>query len=391
MVEYRPIAPSQDDRFERIRQYAFHPADGPHERGTTERSGPGDQYGLFAGEQLRAICLEYSFDARLRGDWIELGGLGTVATAPEHRQQGHARQLLRGAVQSFASTSVPLVALWPFETAFYRQFGWATANKETRYECDPEALVGIGDGVGCFAAVEPDEWRSLREVNLAAGEGETMSRKRSETWWRRRIFTKWGDERRHVYRYDRDGSPAGYVVHSVSDGHLEVDSLGAVDHDAYREVLSFLGNHRAQIDRIAFERTAESELFDLVTDPSAVDCAVTPGPMIRVTDAASALETVPYPDGVTSSVTLSISDPLVAANDGIVRLDVTDGDGNVEQAPDETPEAHISIGTLSGLVVGSHDTETAVRAGGLSTEGPDVRQRLDRLFPPERVYLREYF
>lgn len=397
MVDYRRVSPSEADEYERIRQYAFHPEDGPRTDGTVEQSSPGERYGLFEEGQLRSICRQYTFDARLRGEWITLGGLGTVATPPEHRHTGNARRLLCETVHSYAAESIPLVALWPFETAFYRQFGWTTANRVSTYECEPHMLVGVGDGEGRFHPVEPTDWRSLRAVHLTAGEGETLSLRRSAAWWRRRIFSEWGDRRRHVYRYDRDGDPAGYVTHSFDDERLEVAYMAGVDHDAYRELLGFLGEHGAQTDRVTFERPAASELFALVADPDAVECTVEPGPMIRITDVETALEAVPYPDDLEETITFDVHDPLTTGVDGTFRLRVAGGTGDVEPVGEGDPEAavdrnaRLDVGTLSGLVVGSYNATAAARQGGLAVESSDVRRRLDRLFPTERVFLREFF
>jgi len=391
MAEYRRVSPPEAERYERIRRYAFHPDEGPRDEESVDRSGPGERYGLFEGGTLRSISRHYAFEARLRGEWITLGGLGTVATPPEHRRRGYARRLLRAAVETYAAASVPLVALWPFETAFYRQFGWTTANRVTTYECPPDALVDLGGETGTFRSVDPDDWESLSEAHVVAGEGETLSRRRSGTWWRRRVFTEWGDRKRHVYRYDRDGTPAGYLAHSVEDDTLEVASMAAVDHDAYRELLGFLGTHGSQVDRITFQRAAESDLFALVENPESVECTIAPGPMVRVTDLETALEAVPYPDGVEGTVTLSVDDPLIANNDTTVHLTVEDGTGTVERVPAADADANVAIGALSALVVGTHDATAAVRHGGVTVERSAVRRRLDRLFPPERVFLREFF
>lgn len=391
MVRYRPVEPSEAERYERIREYAFHPDEGPSDDVTADRDSPGERYGLFDDGSLCSICRQYTFDARLRGTWIRLGGLGTVATPPERRRQGYARRLLSEAVRTYAADSVPLVALWPFETAFYRQFGWTTAHDLSRYQCDPGVLVDVGDGTGQFQRVEADDWESLRTVHLTAGEGETLSLDRSERWWRRRVFSEWGETQRHVYRYDRGGDPAGYLAHSVDDGRLEVAALGGVDHDAYRAVLGFLGDHDAQIERVSFARPSGADLFAIVDDPDAIECTVEPGPMVRVTDVARALETVPYPDAITAEVTLAVEDPLLERNDGRYRLRVADGVGKVEAVPGSNPDATLSVGDLTALIVGSHDASMAARLGTLTVDDPAVVHDLDRLFPPERVFLREFF
>jgi predicted acetyltransferase len=390
MVEYRPVTDADIDALKRIRQYAFHAERGPD---PGEDDGPtiGQPFGLYDDDTLLSIARHYSFEARLRGWWIDLAGLGAVATPPEYRGQGYARQSLRASVERLASEGIPLVALWPFKTAFYRQFGWTTTNYVRRFECEADALAVLAAESGTFHPVEPSDWKTLRPAHLAAGEGETLSLRRSEQWWRNRILRIWEQEQRHAYRYDRDGSPAGYLAYEVEDGTLSVAYMGAVDHDALRALLGFLGQHGAQIDDVAFERVDGAALLDIFPNPAAVECTVHPGPMVRATDVAMALEAVPYPDADEADLTLAVTDPLVPDNEGHYRLRVADGHGVVETDPDADPDLRIDVGALSSLIVGARDARVTARASNVEFVDSDVDRTLDELFPTERVYLREFF
>jgi len=395
MREFRPISAAETPAFDRIRQYAFHLEDGPLERGDDEGSDSesplGTRYGYFDGDELVSICIHYTFETRLRDEWIEMGGLGAVATPPERRREGNVRQMLGRSLQIFGD--VPLVALWPFSTAFYRQFGWASANEITRYTVPPETLADVSEEPGEFRPVEPADWRDLRAVHLAAGRGETLSVRRSEQWWRRRIFHEWGDDRRHAYAYYREDTPAGYVVYTVErDGEreLDVEYLGARDHAAYRALLGFLGDHDSQVDRVSFARPGGSTLFDVLEDPQAADAELVPGPMVRLTEVATALEAVPYADDVDERVILGVCDPLLEGNDGIYQLLVEDGEGICRRMPEASPDATVDVGTLSRLVIGARSVDTLATVGDLTADA-DARETLSRLFPPERVFLREFF
>ncbi|MFB6129132.1 MAG: enhanced intracellular survival protein Eis [Halorhabdus sp.] len=395
MHRFRPISTAERDEFDRIRRYAFHLEDGPLPReddsdGDAE-SPLGTRYGYFDDGELTSICIHYTFETRLRGEWLEMGGLGAVATPPEHRREGNVRRLLEASLETFES--VPIVTLWPFSTAFYRQFGWASANEITRYTLPPGQLAAIAEPDGEFRPVDPDDWRTLRKVHLAAGREETLSVRRSEQWWRRRIFHAWGDDRRHVYAYVREGTPAGYVVYDVEQGDerdLVVEYLGARDHAAYRAVLGFLGDHDSQVDRIILDRPGDSTLFDVLREPQKVDAELRPGPMVRLTDVTTALEAVPYPDGVDERVVLAVSDPLLEENDGVYRLLVEDGEGLCRSKPDATPDVTLDVGALSRLLIGARSVDTLATVGDLSADA-DARETLARLFPPERVFLREFF
>jgi predicted acetyltransferase len=392
MVEYRPIEPSDVAAFDRIREYAFNPEEGPRTE-PSDRTELGERYGLYDDGGLVSVCLQYHFDARVRGEWRPIGGLGAVATPPERRKEGYAGQLLAASVRSFGEQDVPLVTLWPFETAFYRQFGWSSATTVAQYACPPDALAGLGPDDGTFRPVEPSEWESLRPVHLAAGEGETLSRRRSEDWWRQRVFSDWGRKPHHVYRYDRDETAVGYLAYSVEDGTLSVAEMGAVDPVAERALLGFLGRHASQVDRVSFERVADPvglDVFDVVAEPEAVECTIEPGPMVRLTDVTGALETLPFPDGVQERTTIGVTDPLVPANDGTYRLTVENGRGRVSEDSNANPAVTLDVGTLSAMIVGARDASSAQRRGAIDASAAIVGT-LDRLFPGERVFLREFF
>ncbi|WP_275740284.1 GNAT family N-acetyltransferase [Halorhabdus sp. SVX81] len=394
MCEFRPISPAEMTAFDRVRQYAFHPEDGPLPQEDSDDADPplGTRYGLFDGGDLASICIHYTFETRVRGSWIDLGGLGAVATPPERRRAGNVRRLLRESLRRF-DDDIPLVALWPFSTAFYRQFGWASANEITRYEIMPETLTDFSTEGGQFRPVDPDDWRDLRKCHLASGRGETLSMRRSEQWWRRRIFHKWGEDRRHAYAYYRDETPAGYVIYDIEqdgDRKLDVNYLGARDHEAFRSLLGFLGDHDSQVDRVTLDRPGDSALFDVLGDPQAADAELRPGPMVRLTDVTTALQAVPYPDDVEGDVTLSVRDPLLEDNDRTYRLVVEGGEGHCRSTPDGSPDATLDVGSLSRLVAGARSVESLATVGNLSAES-DARGTLAELFPPERVFLREFF
>lgn len=217
--------------------------------------------------------------------------------------------------------------------------------------------------------------------------------RRSEQWWRRRIFHAWGDDRRHVYVYRREGTPAGYVVYDVDlDGERElaVEYLGARDHAAYRALLGFLGDHDSQVDRIILERPGDARLFDVLEAPQETDTELRPGPMIRLTDVTRALEGVPYPDDVDEQLALAVEDSLLADNAGTYRLLVEDGERICRSKPDAVPDVTLDVGALSRLLIGARSVETLATLGEISGD-VDAREALSRLFPPERVFLREFF
>ena len=392
MAEFRPVPVTDRRRYREILRYAFSPERGP----VTDQPDPDwpptlfDPRGLYDGDELLCTCKLYYFDARLRGEFQEIGGLGAVATAPEHRGKGYSRALCRSAIEEYHSSGVGFVALWPFSTAFYRNLGWAVAHKRKRFEFPPDALPDY-DVSGQMRPLDASDLERLRPVETVDSEGVGLSMRRSEQWWHDRTLSAWtGGTDPYSYCYERDGTLEGVLVYTVDDEEtLSVATMAASDEEAHRAVVNFLAGHGAQIETIVLKRPPEYDLLDRVERPEQIDCRLTTGAMVRLT-APDALEALSWPK-TDIECTIDVQDPLVERNDGQFGLTVADGNATVRPRETGEPDLTVDIGTLSQLAVGTHGVETASRLGGLDLRTESLREPLDTVFDQQPVYLQEFF
>lgn len=398
-MDYRPL--SDGDPFARYLRYAFAPEAGPaaDDPDPSERPDPPRvRRGLYdpdaPGDDPVVVMSYYAFDAALRGTRLDVGGVATVATPPEHRRQGYVEELLRENCRELREDGLPVAALWPFEAPFYRQFGWATANHYLRWTAPPAALrSAASDRAGEWRPADPDDWPALDEVHAAASAPYELSVDRSEQWWRSRVFDSW-DRTPYVYLWtDESGDPGAYVAYSVVPAGDD-KSLRVHDHAAApgREghVYRFLADHDSQVGEVTFATAAEPTLLDRVEDPSHLTCEVEVGPMVRTVDVEATLSVLSYP-AVEDRVVLGVLDPLLPELAGRYALSVADGEATCE--PTEDPaDAVLPVGSLSQLVVGHRSARELAAAGDLErVADAEAVARLDRLFPPAQVYLRERF
>jgi predicted acetyltransferase len=392
MAEYRPIESADHGEYRRFTRYAFAAERGPLEPDRRR----GFETDLFAlrglyDNGLRSGCKRYQFEAYVRDGTEQVGGLGALATPPEYRRQGYARDLCQEICREYAADGVGLVVLWPFSTPFYRNLGWATAHDRYEFEL-PATTLPAHDQQGGYRRLDADDWEHLRPVEAAAGEGVTLSMRRSESWWRERTLTDWtGGTEPFVYGYERNGDVVGYLVYTVDDGRetsertLSVSASGWVDHEAHLSVLEFLRRHGAQIDVVELQRPTASRLLDLVEDPDRVTCERVAGPMARLTtlDPLTGLDWT----ALDRPLTVTVTDPLLSETDGTVRVSA---DG-IERHADSDPDVRVDIGTLTQLYLGRYDPVTAERVAGLSRTAPAVRDALATVFPRRTVFLDEFF
>ena len=391
MAEYGPVDPEDHATFRRFTRYGFAAEQGPlaADEPVEFETGLFDLRGLYDGE-LKTGCKRYVFEAQVRGETVQVGGLGALATPPEHRRQGYGRELCRELCREYAEEGVGLVALWPFSTPFYRRMGWATTND--RYECVlPPEVLPTHRPAGRYRRLGVEDWEQLRPVEAASGDGVGLSMRRSETWWRERTLTGWtGDTDPFVYGYEREGQLAGYLVYTVREGEtnertLSVELSGHVDREAFRSLLEFLRRHGAQVDRVELTQSVDSRLLALVTDPDRVTCERVAGPMARLT----ALDPLGRVDWTVLDrpLTLSVEDPLRTETGNRLRV----SSGGVEAAPDSEAAVRVDIGTLTQLYLGRYDPASAERLAGLTVVDDSRREALAAVFPEQQVRLREFF
>lgn len=395
MAEFRAVPAEDRDRWREILTYAFRPQLGPVEQKSGDDWPPSlfDQRGLYMTDELVSTCKLYHFDASIRGDTQTVGGIGAVATAPEHRGNGYVSELCRSALEEYHENDVGFGTLWPFETRFYAALGWGVANRYNRYQFDPSVLPVI-DADGRMVRLSAAEWERLRPVETAFANGTGLSMRRSEEWWQERTLANWdGGGEPYLYGYERDSSLAGYLIYTVDDDEhrtLSITDLAYVDDEAHSALLTFLGNHGAQINRITLSRSTESSLLHRVSEPEEVECVVKTGPMVRLTGLA-ALESIDWP-AVDLTCTMAVSDPLLDRIDGQYELSVTSGTATVTPlTSNENTNLSVDIATLSQLAVGTYDIGTAMQVGDLTIESPSLRDSLAELFTAEPVCLREFF
>lgn len=393
MSTFRRVPDADRRRYDEILRYAFAPQAGPlaDDEAEIEQWPPDlfDPCGLYDEGQLRSTCKLYDLDARLGDGYEQIGGLGAVATPPEDRRQGYVRELCRHALDAFEDRGARLVALWPFETAFYADLGWATANYRARYECPPAALPSH-DSEGRMRSLGPDDWDLLRDAERTHGEDRILSLRRSQAWWRERTLTDWAtDTQPYIYGYERDGEICAYLTYTVDEEEtLTVETMAYADEEAYRAVLSVLGTHGAQVERISFTRPAESNLLDRVAEPERVEYTVEPGPMVRL-PSVFALDGLSWPD-TGLDCPFEITDPL-AEESTVARIKTTEDGLCVREDEDAEPAVRTDIGTLSQLVVGTHGVDRLQKLSDLTVRDESILEPLSATFEPQQVYLGEFF
>jgi ribosomal protein S18 acetylase RimI-like enzyme len=384
--EYREV---DDETFDRYVRYAFHPTAEPAGDGSTVEDpseGEGSATdGAEAGPEVErfdrglyrpdsddpvAVAGWHDFRARIRGEYHRLGGVALVATPPEHRRQGHVRELMRRMVGELGAEGVGLSALWPFKRSFYRRLGWETGSRYLRIEAPPAQLRSAG--VDRTDEFDPRMPRSGRGWSQAT---RHTTRDAGSTSIGPRCGGAGGSSRAGV---TTPTSTAGRTTtarpartsptRSRTAGRTGGSSASARRRERTRPPVDSCGGSSATTARRSkpsnsTRRSTPRSRFESVADPSAVTVAVEVGHTVRLTDVAAGLSALAYPEGATDELVIAAEDPLVDANDRAFALEVEAGRAECAAAGGADASVSLGVGRLSQLAVGYRDASAMASAG----------------------------
>ena len=385
-----PAGPAEWDGYMRVSSGAFG-STMAETRDWFAGSRGGDRIALVASEGGRVVggALAYLVPQRFGGRDVPAGAVGDVCVAAERRGRGVARTLLRRLDRAMRDAGAVVSPLWPSTLRLYRREGWEVAGAALRWSLPPvrlEALRGAGEAVA-------DPGPRFRAAHAPTIEGYDGPLVRPEWWWR----WLWPDAAREGVRrigWIEDGRPTGLMrTRRIGSGDalgpLKVEELWAATPDALRGLLGLLGTESTQTDEVVFGLATLPPAPDLlwVLPELPIRASAPETWMLRLLDAAAALDARGWPGRAEARVELEIHDPMAERPLRLV-LEVGAGEGRV--SPGGAGRVRIGAGALAAWYAGSLSATRAARAG--LAEGPPADLlALDGLTGDRPVWLSEDF
>ncbi|MHA2089866.1 MAG: GNAT family N-acetyltransferase [Candidatus Kariarchaeaceae archaeon] len=86
---------------------------------------PEQAFGLFVNNKLAAGGYRFHMKQNIRGNIVDMGGIASVASAPEYRRQGYVRQIMDAHFVEMNKLGQYVSVLYPFKPEFYERMGYA--------------------------------------------------------------------------------------------------------------------------------------------------------------------------------------------------------------------------------------------------------------------------
>lgn len=321
------------------------------------------------------------------GRRLSTGAVSRVGVLGTHRRQGLATSLMHGLVQRAVDDELVLMSLRASEAVIYERFGFGIAGEYVDATIDPVRARPLrgAEGDGTVRLLGGDEIHTtIPEVYDRYAHTRPGVITRPESFWER-------------YYRDAVGTakPSHVVVHVAPDG--ELDGFAHYDvgwnedpagHGGKGDVHDVVGATPAvelalwaylfDLDLIREWKADERPVDDIVrwavADPRAYTVkAVDDEQWLRLIDVDAALGGRTY-NGAEGSVTVAVSDPLIAANNASWEISAA-GAVRTEAAPDLS----VDIATLSAAYLGGTSWYVLWARGSVGGDARAVA-RADALF-----------
>lgn len=344
-------------------------------------------FAVYENNQPQAIaCATTPLTQNLRGKLFSMGGVSNVATHPDARRKGYARNLMHTLYNEFNQNNVAVSCLYPFKEDFYQSLGYITLPQTKRITFNPLHLKPLlnMDLNGHYELVTfkdgYQKFRSYLEKHQQNSHGMAISTvpqpeaaEDHDAWL---VFAYQGEEILGVMNYILKDQILNQTL-------LAYDFLFSNSEGKFL-LLNWIARHLDQVSKailtIKPDQFGENLFTDLRPD---FDGLYIP-PMARVIKIL-ALSGLPVGDG---DFSIQVNDPECPWNNGIWQLTCDRGQLGIIEA--DHAQCELTVQGLTALVYGVYPPgEFALRNWG----NPDKESQsaLQKMFPPMTPFLHAVF
>ncbi len=353
------------------------------------------------------------FKQNIRDVLKPMGGIGMVASSPEHRREGHVHSLMIGVLEELKREGYATSTLYPFKDTFYMALGYTKMPMSRILETDPRTLTGVTMPTGYSVRRESGDevfklWRDIHEAMVKETHGAVM---RNDDRWKERtsafrakaaVARNSKGEAEGILTYGTKGYGEG---HAWSEpGQISIGDFHWKTIEARDAILNFLYKHADQITKVNILINSRTEdYYHWLKNIHTPVLKSSIFNMARIVDVRTSFEGIRVDS--TGSLVLEIIDPHLEWNNGVFRFFEEDGFLRVEEV-EESAKTTLTIEGLTSVLYGTLNVQQLRRLGwlkgdafeftGTEVSGPDgIKYRgivnLDDWFPQMTPWLTEDF
>ncbi|MDD4368144.1 MAG: GNAT family N-acetyltransferase [Oscillospiraceae bacterium] len=351
----------------------------------------GERWAAFTDDgEMMGYIGGFPAPVRFDGQETTCTCIGGVSCLPQYRRQGVVAGCLRQHLNDSYQAGHVFSYLYPFSTAFYRQFGYELAAQGVDWSLEVASIPAYPEAQGTVVLIQGKaEWPAIRQVYDQSLADYNMARLRQADDWAPLLPEQPAVAGRYFYVWkNQAGQPkAAYCFRKDYDRNtdrtwMRCQEFYFTDQEGLLGLLNHIRSYRSHFDMVQIPLPAEIALERVLPEVSG-RCRreLRFKGMGRVINAQRALELARYRGE--GDITLRLKDPIIAANNRSFRVSFqNDRCRSVEgYDPGNAPAANLTldIATFSRLMLGGCGTD--------EVQDP----RLQQVFYPKKLYLCDFF
>jgi predicted acetyltransferase len=331
----------------------------------------------------------------LSGVPLNVGAVAGVAVLPEYRQMGVAAKMMKFAIMKMFAEGDALSVLFPFSHKYYHKFDYGTIGDLHSYRINPHNLI-VFEEAHQVRPYTPDDLNTMRVMYKGQLTWHNGWFTRTNEWWDK-VIGRWPN----IVVFENDGFIEGYYSYEIQTGpkgerELHIREFFAAEDAAYRGLIGYLAAQN-EADVIEYLAPPHTPLRHVLHQPIADDaqnrgwifndlCHVTPGPMGRIINLATALTKRFYSRHMSGGRVIKAIDSLIPTNEEPLLFRLVDGRAETQSAGDKKPDIEVDICTLSQILCGYLSAMDARRLGRLNAS-EDTCSWLDQAIVDSPLYI----
>lgn len=357
---------------------------------------PENTLGVFVDKHLISSLQLNPYQLFLHENPFSCSYVVGVVTAPEYRNRGFMKPLLKKALEEMAARNHHLSILMPFDTHYYVPYGWELCYSLLRYETPIQNLKKLSKPSGFFSRIDPGKdlasLDSIYQQYLREYHGHVL---RSERDWQHLLQDLLHDGGHGFLLRDENQEPIGYMLYYMEDYGLHGKELAYTSPAAQKSIFDFLYRHKSQIERVSWDApfgdVTHLYLQDTITPKPLNSVKVLPFMAGRIVNVKGAFEHSHFSPLLSGKICIEVEDSSAPWNHNRFLFDIQKDKIEVREEPAGPVDVHCKINTLSQLFWGVIDIEQAEALELVRIAPFADRELLSGLFQRKKTYIHEYF
>lgn len=362
----------------------------------TARGNYRTRAGLFRDGKLLSTLTAHAFEVNFDGNICEFCGVGGVMSDPCARKTGGVSRVMGRELEKMRQRGQLLSHLYPFQTSFYRRFGYEHCAYAMEWTIPTQFLPELPYNIRWYENT-PEEQAAVRKIYEAFSAGHNLSLRRSSERWQGRFQRLQPySGKSFSYLHYGDNGPDGFLSyrpkeHDDAPMTIEVEQLYYSGPQALRQLLAFLGSQRPYADEVKLRLPLGVDISAWLTEVcTAYDKRDVRREMVhlgasRVVDVEGVLKLARYLGE--GSADIRVVDPACPWNDKCFHVEFDDRCRSVTET--DRWDIRLTIGAFTAFILGARDLSEAAFLEGVEIGGN--LENLRKIFYKKSIWLEDHF